>query len=30
MTGGTGDIMAQHISIRVPWHDDGWKGIRYN
>ena len=18
--------MAQHISIRVPWHDDGWKG----
>lgn len=18
--------MAQHISVRVPWHDDGWKG----
>lgn len=18
--------MAQHISIRVPWHDDGWNG----
>ena len=18
--------MAQHISIRVPWHDEGWKG----
>ena len=18
--------MAQHLSIRVPWHDDGWKG----
>lgn len=18
--------MAQHISIRIPWHDDGWKG----
>ena len=19
--------MAQHISIRVPWHDSGWKGF---
>jgi hypothetical protein len=18
--------MAQHISVRIPWHDDGWKG----
>ena len=20
------DSMAQHISIRVPWHDNGWNG----
>lgn len=20
--------MIQHISIRVPWHDNGWNGIK--
>ena len=22
--------MAQHLSVRVPWHDDGWKGNACN
>src|SRR5437762_13258222 len=23
-TGGAGNV--RHLSIRVPWHDDGWRG----
>ena len=25
-----GDRMAQHISVRVPWHDNGWNGTVCN
>ncbi len=26
MISGARKLAAQHLSIRVPWHDAGWKG----
>lgn len=30
MIAGSRQLPVQHITVRVPWHDNGWKGTFCN